>query len=444
MKLTRKQFLRLTAAAGVAAVSGIALWKVTRSRAKGRVVVVGGGAAGLSVAARLSLALSEPDITLIDPADRQYYQPGFTLVAAGVYAPGSVWKPQADCIPRGVRWVKDAVLGINPDKKAVRTRAGGEIPYDFLVLAPGLQENWSLVEGVTRETIGRGGAYSVYDFEGAQKAWQGLQAFGKTGGRGVFADTYTKYKCGGVPKKVCLLTDDYLRRHGTRGASDLSFHTASKEINEVPYYAPRLLEIYQERDIPVGFQTRLTGVDTAARKAFFEQTTLAGGTAKKERFTKDYDFLHFTPPQSAPDFVRQSGLSWAEGPLAAEGWAETDKSTLVHPRYASSMVCLGDVAGIPTSKTSAAIRKQAPVATQNLICLMEGRPPSAHYNGYAACPIITGYGKLLLCEFDYDKKVCQSFPFSLMDMSRESRAGWLLKVHVLKPLYFYGMITGWA
>jgi sulfide:quinone oxidoreductase len=434
----------LTAVAGAAAVTGVALWKVTRSRAKGRVVVVGGGAAGLSVAAQLSLALSDPDITLIDPADRQYYQPGFTLIASGVYAPGSVWKPQADCIPRGVKWVKDTVLGIDPDKKTVRTQASGEIAYDFLVLAPGLQVNWSSVEGITQEAIGQGDAYSIYDFEGAQKTWQGLQAFGKKGGKGVFADTYTKHKCGGAPKKICLLTEDYLRKHGTRDASALSFYTASKELYDVPYYTPRLLEIYKERNVPIGLQTRLRGVDTAAKKAFFERTILADGISKNERFTEDYDFLHFTPPQTAPDFVRQSGLSGTEGVSATEGWAETDKATLVHPRYASSIVCLGDVSGVPTSKTSAAIRKQAPVATQNLICLMEGRAPTAQYNGYAACPIITEYGKLLLCEFGYDKKPLTSFPFNLIDTSKETRAGWNLKVHVLKPLYFYGMITGWA
>ena len=444
IKLTRRQFLRLTAAAGIAAASGLALWKITRSRAKGNVVVIGGGTAGLSVAAQLSLALAEPNITLIDPADRQYYQPGFTLIAAGVYTPASVWKPQADCIPHGVKWLKDTVLAVDPDKKSVRTRVSGDIAYDFLVLAPGLQENWTGVEGITRQTIGTGDAYSIYDFEGAQKTWQGLQAFGKKGGKGVFADTYTKHKCGGAPKKICLLTDDYLRKHGTRDTSAISFHTASKELYDVPLYTPRLLEIYNERNIPISLQTRLTGVDTAAKKAFFQQTAISNGVAKIERMTEDYDFLHFTPPQTAPDFVRQSGLSWTEGPLAAEGWAQTDKSTLVHPRYASSIVCVGDVAGIPTSKTSAAVRKQAPIATQNLIRLMEGKAPDAKYNGYAACPIITQYGKLLLCEFDYDKKVAQSFPFNLMDMSKESRAGWMLKVHVLKPLYFYGMITGWA
>ena len=83
---------------------------------------------------------------------------------------------------------------------------------------------------------------------------------------------------------------------------------------------------------------------------------------------------------------------------------------MVHKKY-QNIVSLGDVAGIPTSKTSAAIRKQVPIAAKNLIALMEGKEPTEKYNGYAACPIVTDYGHVLLCEFDYEKKPDISFPF---------------------------------
>jgi sulfide:quinone oxidoreductase len=151
--------------------------------------------------------------------------------------------------------------------------------------------------------------------------------------------------------------------------------------------------------------------------------------------------MHFLVPQCAPDFVRESGLSWTSGSLAADGWAMADKETLVHQTY-PNIICLGDCAGIPTSKTSAAIRKQLPIATANLISLMEGRAPEAIYNGYAACPIVTEYGKVLMCEFDYDKKEQISFPLSLLDMSREQWVAWLLKVYALKPIYFELMLRG--
>ncbi len=158
---------------------------------------------------------------------------------------------------------------------------------------------------------------------------------------------------------------------------------------------------------------------------------------------EDYDFLHFTPPMSAPDFVREAGLGWTEGKLAADAWVMVDKETLVHKTY-PNIISLGDVAGIPTSKTSAAIRKQVPIAAKNLISLMEGKEPAEKYDGYAACPIVTDYGHVLLCEFDYKKEAQNSFPFTLLDTSKEQWAAWLLKVYFLKPMYFYGMLNGWA
>lgn len=444
MHLTRKQFLVLTATTAAAVSSGALLYRATRSHAKGKIIIIGGGAAGLTVAAQLARQLSAPDITVIDPSAQHFYQPGFTLIAAGVYAPSDVWKPQKDCMPSGVTWIKDSVLLVDPDKKTVQTKVSGALAYDFLVLAPGLQLNWNKVEGISRATLGAGNAHSIYDFEGAQRTWTALQAFAKKGGTAIFTDTYTKHKCGGAPKKICLLTDDFMRRSKTRDSGKFHFYTASKQLYDIPYYTPRLEAIYAERQIPIQLRTRLKGVDTQAKKVYLEQITQNADQSQTiTPVTQSYDFLHFTPPQTAPDFVVQSGLSWTEGPLAKEGWAMTDKHTLVHQKY-TNIICLGDVAGIPTSKTSAAIRKQAPIAVANLIARMEGQAPVARYNGYAACPIITQYGKLLLCEFDYDKKPCTSFPFTLLDTSKELREGWWLKVYALKPLYFYGMLTGLA
>lgn len=441
--MSRRQFIALLAAAGVVTGLGIRRAKLFSSNAKGKILIIGGGAAGLSMAARLSQYLKDPDITLIDPSDRQYYQPGFTLIASGVYKPNEVWKTQAACVPDGIKWIKDAVANVDPVKQSVTTHTNGSFAYDFLVLAPGLQINWEKVEGITHATLGQGNAHSIYDFEGAQKTWAAIQEFSKTGGRGIYTDTYTKHKCGGAPKKICLLTEHYTRKQDTRSKVKLDFYTASKELYDVPYFTPRLEEIYHERNIPINVNVRVKGVDTAAKCVYFEKVETINDEKVVSPFVEDYDFLHFTPPMSAPDFVREAGLGWTEGKLAAESWVMVDKDTLIHKTYAN-IISLGDVAGIPTSKTSAAVRVQVPVAAKNLIALMEGKEPTEKYNGYAACPIITEYGKVLLCEFDYDKKPQISFPFSMLDMSKEQWAGWMLKVHVLKPMYFYGMLNGWA
>lgn len=439
----RRQFFKMLAAAGLISTVSTQKASAFSSDAKGKVVIIGGGAAGIMMAAYLKKWLNNPDITLIDPSERQYYQPGFTLIASGVYQADEVWKKQDECMPSDIHWVKDSVEAVDPVWNQVSTRNNGKIAYDFLVLTPGLQINWNGVEGITQATLGTGNAHCIYDFEGAQKTWAGLQQFAQTGGRGLYTDTYTKHKCGGAPKKICLLSDDYTRRQGTRDKVTLDYYTASPELYDIPYFNPRLEQIYNERNIPIHLHVRLKGIDTAAQKAHFETVEKRGEEKIVTPFTEEYDFMHFTPPMSAPDFIRQSGLGWTEGSLSAEAWVMVDKHTLVHKKY-PNIVSLGDVAGIPTSKTSAAVRKQVPVAAKNLISLMEGKEPTESYNGYAACPIITDYGHVLLCEFDYDKKPDISFPFTMLNMANEQWLAWVLKVYILKPMYFYGMLKGYA
>lgn len=452
--IQRRDFLKILASMGFLTVASTQQAKAFASKAKGKIVIIGGGAAGLTMAARLMNWLEEPDITLIDPSDRQFYQPGFTLIASGVYTPEEVYKPQASCIPKGVKWIKDSAIAVDPVWNQITTKENGKITYDFLVLTPGLQMNFNKVEGISRATLGEGNAHCIYDYEGAQRTWKAMQEFATKGGHGVFTDTYTKLKCGGAPKKICLLTEHYSRKHNTREKLTLDYISASKELYDVPYFTPRLEQIYKERNVSISLHHRLVGVDTAAKKVTFnkvEKTTrevkdeLTGKTStvddvKTTPVTMDYDFLHFTPPMSAPDFIRDAGLGWTEGKLAADSWVMTDKETLIHMKY-NNIICLGDCAGVPTSKTSAAIRMQAPIAAKNLIALMEGKEPTEKYNGYAACPIITEYGKVLLCEFDYDKKPLPSLPF--VDQSKEQWAAWILKVYILKPMYFYGMLNGY-
>ncbi|MCD8194188.1 MAG: NAD(P)/FAD-dependent oxidoreductase [Tannerellaceae bacterium] len=441
--INRRHFFRILGAAGVMSFASNWEMKAYSSQVKGKIVIIGGGAAGLSMAARLNRWLAQPDITLIDPSEKQYYQPGFTLIASGIYQPDDVWKKQEKCIPSGVKWIKDKVVEVDPVWNQVITARHGKVGYDFLVLTPGIQINWHHIEGFSYNDLGKGNAHSIYDYKGAQHTWTAIQEFSRTGGVGIFTDTYTKHKCGGAPKKICLLTEHYTRKQKTRKNVNLRFYTAGKKLYEVPYYTDRLVSIYRERNIPVNVDIRVKGIDSLTKQVHFERTEVNEHANVVTTFKEDYDFLHFTPPMSAPDFVRNAGLSWSEGELAREGWVMTNQETLVHEKY-PNIIALGDCAGIPTSKTSAAIRAQVPVAARNLIALMEGKQPVKKYNGYAACPIITEYGRVLLCEFDYNKEPMPTFPFSMLNMKKEQWSAWMLKTHILKPLYFNGMLKGYA
>ena len=441
--IDRRRFFKILAAAGVITTMNTSNAHAFSSKAKGKIVIVGGGAAGISMAARLKRWLDEPNITLIDPSDRQYYQPGFTLIASGVYQPDDVWKKQEDCMPSGINWVKDSVIAVDPIWNQVTTAQNGKIAYDYLVLVPGIQMNWNQIEGFDYSKLGTGNAHCIYDFKGAQMTWKAMREFTEKGGKGVYTDTYTKHKCGGAPKKICLLTDDYARKHEHRDHIQLNYFTAEKDLYDVKYFTKRLKEIYKERNVPITLNTRVKGIDLERKQVHFEKIETVGNEKKVTSFIEDYDFLHFTPPMSAPDFVKEAELGFPDGKLADGGWVMVDKETLVHQKY-PNIIALGDVAGTPTSKTSAATRVQVPIAAKNLIALMEGKEPTEKYNGYAACPIVTDYGHVLLCEFDYKKEPQISFPFSLLDMSKEQWAAWLLKVYILKPLYFYGMLKGLA
>lgn len=447
--IDRSTFLKIVATAGFATMipNGEAL--AYSSNAKAKVVIVGGGAAGLSMAARLTNWLSQPNITLIDPSDRQFYQPGYTMIAGGIFTANEVHRPQEEFIPKGVKWIKDVATAVDPDKKSVTTGSGEVIEYDFLVLTPGLQVNFDQVEGISLDRLGEGNAHSIYDFNGAQRCWDAMDKFTTEGGKGVYSDTYTKSKCGGAPKKILLLSEHLSRKKDNRQAMDFQYYTAAKELYDVPYYTPRLLEIYNERGLPIHYSYRLTGIDTSAKRAYFDQVKEikseivdqdGNKTVVKELqrspISTDYDFMHFVPPMSAPDFVRDSGLG-----ISGEGsWIEVDPKTMIHKRY-NNIVSLGDCSNLPTSKTSAAIRMQVPIAAKNLIQLMEGGNNFEEYDGYAACPIITEYGKVLMCEFDYNKDPKPTLP--LIDASKEQWASWILKKYMLKPIYFYGMLNGW-
>lgn len=441
--IDRRHFLKILMTTGLLTLVSTNKAHALRSQAKGKIVIIGGGAAGISMAAYLKRRLDQPDITIIDLCDRHYYQPGFSMIATGICQPNEIWKKQSDCIPSDIKWIKDSVLAIDPVWNQITTKNHSKLSYDFLVLTPQVQINWNQIEGISRDTLGQGNAHSMYDFEGAQKTWKALQEFSQKGGHGICTDTFTAHTCEGAPKEICLLTDDYTRKQGTRDHMTLDFFSASEIVLDVPYYATRLLEIYKERNIPINLNVRLKGVDTTTKQVHFERIEKRGEEKIYTTYVEDYDFLHFTPPMSAPDFVRESGLGCTKGKLAEEAWVMVDKATLVHKKYLN-IISFGDVASIPTGKTNAATCMQMPIAAKNLISLMEGKEPTERYNEYAACPIATDFGHVLVCEFDYNKNPQTTFPFTLLDSSKEYWMGWLMKVYMQKPLYFYRMLKGYV
>jgi len=396
-----------------------------------RVLIIGGGTAGICVAARLARA-GQKHVAILEPSERHYYQPLWTLVGAGEARAEDTLRDEADFIPRGVKWLKDAAEEIDPRRQEVRTRGGLRIGYDFLVVAPGIQLDWDKVAGL-RDALETEHVSSNYDVRLAPKTWRMLQRF--EGGTALFTHPATPVKCAGAPQKIMYLAADHFRRTGILGRSQVVFGSGAKAIFGVQPYAQVLEGVVKRYGIQTHFTHDLVAVDGARREAIFETTR----DGRKTRVTMRYDLLHVTPPQSAPDFLKRGPLTSKDG--ACVGWVRADKHTLQHPEF-PTVFALGDASDLPTSRTGAAIRKQAPVLVENLQAVMAGRAPTARYDGYASCPLTTGYGKLLLAEFDYDGKPTPSLP--LIDTLQERRDLWLMKKYGLPQLYWKLMLRGRA
>lgn len=392
------------------------------------IVIIGGGTGGISVAARLSRALKRPDIAILEPSEKHYYQPLWTLVGGGAALKESTVRDEAELIPPGATWIRDAAAGFDPERNLVVTAGGRRIGYDFLVVAPGIQIDWGRIEGLP-EALGHDGVCSNYSYETVDSTWRFIRELKQ--GTAIFTNPNTPVKCGGAPQKILWLAEHHFRRTGVRDAIDVVFASAGAKIFAVAKYAATLERLVRERGVTTRFHHNLVAVRPASREAVFMRSE--PGKAAEEVVMR-YDLLHVTPPMSAPDFIKRSPLA------GAGGWVHVDKFTLQHARY-PNVFGLGDASSLPTSKTGAAIRKQAPVLVENLLALRAGQPLAAVYDGYTSCPLVTGYGRLVLAEFDYDGNPKETFPF---DQAKERRSMYLLKKYALPQLYWHGMMRGLA
>lgn len=390
-----------------------------------QVVIVGGGTAGISVAARLTNGwFNKRDVAVIEPADTHYYQPLWTLVGGGVVPKEITGRPMKSVIPKRVHWIKDAVAQFEPDKNVIRTREGKIITYDWLVIAAGLQLNWDKIPGL-KEGVTKNGVCSNYSYETVDSTWQNIKNF--KGGTAIFTMPSGAVKCGGAPQKIMYLAEETFRRNGVRKGSTVMFTSTLPNIFAVDRYRKTLEEIIQRKQIVCHFREELIEIFGDRREAVFRN--LDSG----ETISRSYDMLHVTPPMGPPTFIAKSSLA------DKDGWVDVDRATLQHKKF-PNVFSIGDCSNLPTSKTGAAIRKQAPVLVGNLIAAMSSQKMSGKYDGYTSCPLVTGYGKLVMAEFDYDKKPEETFP---IDQSKERWSMWLVKRYLLPQLYWHGMLKGW-
>ncbi len=393
-----------------------------------RVVIVGGGAGGLSVAARLIRA-GQDDVVVVDPAQTHYYQPLWTLVGGGCAPVRESGRDEGEVMPQGVEWIQQAATGVDPDAGEVELDDGSRVGYDAVVVSPGIQLDWGSVDGMTEAMAGPA-VSSNYTRETAPKTWDLVRDF--TEGTAVFTMPAGPIKCAGAPQKIAYLACDWWRKQGVLDRIRPVLVLPTPGMFGVKEFSDVLDGVVERYGIEVRFNSEVTSVDPEGKTV-----TVVDHARDDATDVVGYDMMHVVPPQSAPDWIKK-------GPLAGDtpaGWVDVDKNTHQHVTY-PNVFALGDAGSTPNSKTGAAVRKQAPVVTENVVAVLDGKEPSASYDGYASCPITTARDRMLLAEFDYTMKPHPTLP--LIDTRRERYDMWLLKRYGLPYMYWNLMLKGLA
>ena len=398
-------------------------------------------------AAQIKNQKRDASIAIIDPADTHYYQPAWTLVGAGAYDYNKTGRPMSSVIPKGCDWVKDAVTTIDADNSKVNTANSGELSYDILVAAPGIQID---VDGIPGLKEGLEAGVVCSNYTDPKKTWELVQKF--KGGNAVFTQPTTPIKCGGAPQKIMYLADDHWAKTGVKGDTNVIFATPGSVIFGVPDFAKTLTKVLQRKNIHFKPFYAISKIDVANKEVHFtnakpgendcvvnEGNGLSERTEGDSAYVIPFDLLHLAPPQSAPDFIKNSPLSNG----TPGGWIDVDINTLQHNKY-PNVFAVGDAAALPTAKTGAAIRKQAPVVAGNVVAMLNSNKiTDAQYEGYSSCPLVTGYGKMVLAEFKYNN-VRDSDPFlsKFVDTTKENYSMWILKKFGLPYMYWNRMMKG--
>lgn len=459
-KMSRRDAMKFMAISPVAAAalagSTVGTTNAQASDAKGKIVIVGGGAGGIMAMQHLKSNLNNPDITIIAPNEIHLYQPGQVFMAAGEYTFDDIKMNNNDWIKDDVTWIKDEVASFDPDNNSVTTRSGDVVDYDYLVVATGIVYHYDWIKGLSADMIGKDGISSVYlnDLEKGtaeggiltHQWFNDLKEASKNGTPKVICtQPNTAIKCGGAPQKILYLSDDYLRQDGL--SADFTFATSGPKLFSLPGVDASLHEIQKEYgNIENKFRHELKEIDVKNKKATFRHIYEVKGEydedleeydiiTKVESVVLDYDFIHVVPPMTPPEAVMTSKLGWQKG--SAKGWLEVDKYSLQHRRY-KNVFGIGDVCGIPMGKTGGSARHHAPILAENLIAVMQGKEPQGKFDGYTVCPLKVEYGKIIMAEFNYDGPA-PSFP---LDVSKPRWMWWAFDLYMLKPMYKYLMMKG--
>ncbi len=400
-----------------------------------KVVVVGGGAAGLAISHQLLRAgkFSQDDIAIIDPATSHDYQPGWTLVGGGLKTKEELRRPMKSLIDPKLHLYSNNVATFSPEQNSVTLGNGDKINYQQLVVAPGISINYNQIKGLPEALANPDSLVSsTYGYDTCDKVFGTIKKLRE--GRAIFTQPAGVVKCAGGPQKIMWLALDHWKRANLYDANNadsskikISFATGLPVMFGVPKYSARLDALRSERGVEGLFEHDLVAIDG-------NDATFTRPDGKK--VVKHFDLLHVVPKMGPHAFVKNSAIA------NSAGFVDVDDATLQHKKF-PNIWSAGDASSLPTSKTAAAITAETPVLVRNLLQSMDGKEIDAVYDGYTSCPLLTEYGKVMLAEFRYGGVPKETFNSWLgIDQGTPRRAFYYLKKDFFPWVYYKSMVKG--
>ena len=297
-QLTRRDFARVLGGAGLAASATGVFGRFAIAQAAGKVVVVGGGAGGATVANQLKKGDPNLDVTLVEP--KQTYTSCFfsNLYLGGFRSFESITHDYTGLEKHGVRVVHDVATGVDPQKKTVQLKGGDALPYDRLVLSPGIDLKYATIEG-----------YSPEAAEVMPHAWlagaqtellkKKLEAM-RDGGVVVMAAPNNPFRCPPGPYERACMIAHYLKTQKPK--SKLIIFDPKKAFSKQPVFL-EAFDKYYKNIIEMNLTNEIddfTVVRVDPKTG--EVVTKAGRTEKA-------DVANIVPNQRAGDIAHKAGCT---------------------------------------------------------------------------------------------------------------------------------------
>ena len=386
------------------------------------ILVIGGGNAGISLAARL-LRNGAEQVSLVEGQEVHRYRPLLNYVGASEATMDRLERPMAGVIPTGCSWIRDEVVQVDAAASQVRTRGGRTLQYGTLVVCPGMVEDWAATPGL-REAYDEGWAGSTFVPSSASQLWPTLR---DARGTVVFTVPPEPSPCGSTALKPLFMAVDHWRRAGALDDLRTVLVLPRSVVTGLRAADERLDRLLDSAGVEVVREAQVERVDTRTRQVTL--TTPSGAIS-----LDDVTYAHVVPHYRAPEWVADSGLS--DGSPA--GVVDIDPETLRHRRH-PTVWSIGDAAAVATPPSGGALRKQVDVLAHNIQAVATGGD-LRRYDGYTVMPITVSRRSLMLVEVDRDEQSVPSVP--LVDLTKPRRSTWWFDRYCLPVTYYRRILRG--